>query len=264
MFRPPVSRARLRTLAAGLAIALLPIGATLASATAPQAAQAAQATQVAQATQTSPAQAAGPVRHLRRRRHPLRRRPQHHARAVRRLQRPAVPGPATLGQRGQEHRRRPAQRVPPGCGRYADAAAQDRFCADTTCLITTLYDQSAQAQRPHPAAARRLQRTGDGRLRQPADRRHGTRSPSTATRRTASSSSRAWACATTTPAASRSTTSPRACTGSSTASTSTTAAASTTATPRSTAATTATAPWRPATSATLLPGTTAPATAPGS
>jgi hypothetical protein len=27
-------------------------------------------------------------------------------------------------------------------GGYADAAAQDRFCRDTTCLITTLYDQS--------------------------------------------------------------------------------------------------------------------------
>ena len=27
-------------------------------------------------------------------------------------------------------------------GGYADAGAQDRFCADTTCLITTLYDQS--------------------------------------------------------------------------------------------------------------------------
>src|SRR5438105_1145298 len=27
-------------------------------------------------------------------------------------------------------------------GGYADAAAQDSFCADTTCLITTLYDQS--------------------------------------------------------------------------------------------------------------------------
>ena len=29
-------------------------------------------------------------------------------------------------------------------GGYADAAAQDRFCADTTCLITTLYDQSPE------------------------------------------------------------------------------------------------------------------------
>jgi alpha-L-arabinofuranosidase B-like protein/concanavalin A-like lectin/glucanase superfamily protein/alpha-galactosidase-like protein len=29
-------------------------------------------------------------------------------------------------------------------GGFADAAAQDRFCAGTTCLITTLYDQSPQ------------------------------------------------------------------------------------------------------------------------
>src|SRR4051794_8756050 len=32
----------------------------------------------------------------------------------------------------------------PDAGGYADAAAQDSFCADTTCLITTLYDQSPQ------------------------------------------------------------------------------------------------------------------------
>jgi hypothetical protein len=30
-------------------------------------------------------------------------------------------------------------------GGFADAAAQDAFCADTTCLITILYDQSPQA-----------------------------------------------------------------------------------------------------------------------
>jgi non-reducing end alpha-L-arabinofuranosidase len=30
----------------------------------------------------------------------------------------------------------------PDAGGYADAAAQDAFCADTTCLITILYDQS--------------------------------------------------------------------------------------------------------------------------
>jgi hypothetical protein len=29
-------------------------------------------------------------------------------------------------------------------GGYADAAAQDAFCADTTCLITTIYDQSPE------------------------------------------------------------------------------------------------------------------------
>ena len=27
-------------------------------------------------------------------------------------------------------------------GGYADAAAQDAFCANTTCLITKIYDQS--------------------------------------------------------------------------------------------------------------------------
>ncbi|MGY2875054.1 hypothetical protein ACVW00_002244 [Marmoricola sp. URHA0025 HA25] len=32
----------------------------------------------------------------------------------------------------------------PDAGGYADSAAQDAFCADTTCLITTLYDQSPQ------------------------------------------------------------------------------------------------------------------------
>src|SRR5215475_10319486 len=30
----------------------------------------------------------------------------------------------------------------PDAGGYADAAAQDQFCADTTCFITKLYDQS--------------------------------------------------------------------------------------------------------------------------
>ncbi|HVU51992.1 MAG TPA: arabinofuranosidase catalytic domain-containing protein [Polyangia bacterium] len=30
-------------------------------------------------------------------------------------------------------------------GGYADAAAQDAFCADTTCAITTIYDQSSRA-----------------------------------------------------------------------------------------------------------------------
>src|SRR5215470_11776740 len=30
----------------------------------------------------------------------------------------------------------------PDAGGYADASAQDAFCADTTCLITKVYDQS--------------------------------------------------------------------------------------------------------------------------
>jgi alpha-L-arabinofuranosidase B-like protein len=31
----------------------------------------------------------------------------------------------------------------PDPGGYADAAAQDAFCANTTCVITKIYDQSA-------------------------------------------------------------------------------------------------------------------------
>lgn len=37
---------------------------------------------------------------------------------------------------------RPTGGSHPDAGGYADAAAQDRFCADTTCFITVLYDQS--------------------------------------------------------------------------------------------------------------------------
>ena len=32
----------------------------------------------------------------------------------------------------------------PDPGGYADAAAQDAFCANTTCLITKIYDQSSR------------------------------------------------------------------------------------------------------------------------
>ena len=38
----------------------------------------------------------------------------------------------------------PAATPTPDAGGYADAAAQDAFCADTTCWITTLYDQSGK------------------------------------------------------------------------------------------------------------------------
>ena len=142
-------------------------------------------------------------------------------------------------------------------GGYADAAAQDAFCANTYLLDHHHLRPVPQAQRPHPGAARRLQRPGHGRLQQPPDRRHGAdhdhgpqglrrlhragHGPAPERRRRAP----------------RSTTRPRASTGSSTASTTTPAAASTTATPRSTAATTATAPWRPPTTATPPPGITA-------
>ena len=36
----------------------------------------------------------------------------------------------------------PSARPFPDPGGYADAAAQDAFCANTTCVITKIYDQS--------------------------------------------------------------------------------------------------------------------------
>ena len=56
----------------------------------------------------------------------------------------------------------------PDAGGYANAAAQDAFCANTYCWITTIYDQSPQAQPPDPGAPRRIQRLGPGRIQQPS------------------------------------------------------------------------------------------------
>ena len=51
-------------------------------------------------------------------------------------------------------------------GGYADAAAQDAFCANTYCWIVEDLRPVAEAQRPDAGAARRIQRSGDGRLQQ--------------------------------------------------------------------------------------------------
>ena len=40
-----------------------------------------------------------------------------------------------------------------GAGGYADAAAQDSFCAGTTCVITVIYDQSGRGNNLTPAPA---------------------------------------------------------------------------------------------------------------
>ena len=57
-------------------------------------------------------------------------------------------------------------------GGYANAAAQDSFCAGTTCVITVIYDQSGRAT-TSPRRPRRLRRPGRGRLRQPRQRHRG-------------------------------------------------------------------------------------------
>jgi hypothetical protein len=50
-------------------------------------------------------------------------------------------------------------------GGFADSAAQDTFCASTTCTITIIYDQSSQANHLRPAPAGGAKNTGD----RPAD-----------------------------------------------------------------------------------------------
>jgi hypothetical protein len=132
MFGSPIPRIRLRTLAAAIAIALLPIGVTFATATVAQAAQslapprpqgpcdiyAAAGTPCVAAHSTTRALYAsynGPLYR------------------VMRLSDNAVKDVGVV---------RPTALPFPDAGGYADATAEDAFCANTTCLITVLYDQS--------------------------------------------------------------------------------------------------------------------------
>ena len=131
MFRSPIRRTRVRTLAAGVAIALLPVGVTFATATAAPAAQrppprpqgpcdiyAAAGTPCVAAHSTTRALYAsynGPLYQ------------------VMRLSDDAVKDIGVV---------RPHALPVPDAGGYADAAAQDAFCANTTCVITKIYDQS--------------------------------------------------------------------------------------------------------------------------
>jgi hypothetical protein len=129
MFMSPIRRTRLRTLAAGLAIALLPIGVTFATATAAQAAPsprpqgpcdiyAAGGTPCVAAHSTTRALYAsynGPLYRVMRL-------------SDRRVKDIGIVAPRA---------------VPfPDAGGYADAAAQDAFCVETACLVTKVYDQS--------------------------------------------------------------------------------------------------------------------------
>jgi hypothetical protein len=146
MFRPPIPRIRLRTLAASMAIALLPIGVTLATVTAPQVAQAAPTAQAAQAAPTAQAPpprpqgpcdiyAAGGT-------------PCVAAHSTTRALYASYNGPLYQVMRLSDRKVQdigvvqPSAFPLPDAGGYADAAAQDAFCANTTCLITKVYDQS--------------------------------------------------------------------------------------------------------------------------
>jgi Alpha-L-arabinofuranosidase B, catalytic/Alpha-L-arabinofuranosidase B (ABFB) domain/Concanavalin A-like lectin/glucanases superfamily/Lamin Tail Domain/NPCBM-associated, NEW3 domain of alpha-galactosidase len=134
MFRRPIPHARLRTLAAGVAIALLPIAATVATAAAPPAAQAAQAPQPGPQGPCDIYAGAGT--------------PCVAAYSTTRALYASYRGPLYQVMRLSDDTVRNIGVVQPSAwpfpdpGGYADAAAQDAFCANTTCLITRIYDQS--------------------------------------------------------------------------------------------------------------------------
>jgi sRNA-binding protein len=143
MFRPPIPRIRIRALAAGMAIALLPISAALATATASQAAQitTAHATQVAHLA--LPARPQGPCDI-----YAAGGTPCVAAHSTTRALYASYNGPLYQVMRLSDGAVKNIGVVPPHAkpfpdpGGYADSAAQDAFCANTTCLITKIYDQS--------------------------------------------------------------------------------------------------------------------------
>jgi hypothetical protein len=140
MFRPRIPRARLGALAAGMAIALLPMTATVATVATATAAQGAPVAPVAQAHSPRPQgpcdiYAAGGT-------------PCVAAHSTTRALYASYNGPLYQVMRLSDNAVkdigvvRPRAWPFPDPGGYADAAAQDAFCANTTCLITKIYDQS--------------------------------------------------------------------------------------------------------------------------
>jgi hypothetical protein len=148
MFRSPISRTRLRTLAAGMVIALLPIGLTVATVATPPAAQAALAAQAPPPRPQGPCDiyAAGGT-------------PCVAAHSTTRALYASYNGPLYQVMRLSDRAVKNIGVVQPTAspfrdpGGYADAAAQDAFCANTTCVITKVYDQSGHGntltQAPH-------------------------------------------------------------------------------------------------------------------
>src|ERR1700733_15248510 len=138
MLRSPIWPIRLRTLAAAMALALLPIGAMFATATAATAAPAAPAAEQAppprpQAPRDIYAAAGTPCVAAHSTTRALYSSYNGPLYQVRRLSDNAVRNIGVVRPRALPH---------PDPGGYADAAAQDAFCANTTCVITKIYDQS--------------------------------------------------------------------------------------------------------------------------
>ncbi|HEU5420409.1 MAG TPA: arabinofuranosidase catalytic domain-containing protein [Streptosporangiaceae bacterium] len=140
MFRPRIPRARLRVLAAATALALVPLGVTFATAAAPHAAEAAQ---VAPTTPSPPPRPQGPCDI-----YAAGGTPCVAAHSTTRALYASYNGPLYQVERLTDGAVKnigvvqPHAFPSPDPGGYADAAAQDAFCANTTCLITKIYDQS--------------------------------------------------------------------------------------------------------------------------
>ena len=132
MLRLPLRRARLRTLAAAVALALLPLGLTFATATAAPAAQ-----------QAPPSRPQGPCDV-----YAAGGTPCVAAHSTTRALYASYRGPLYQVMRLSDNAVKDIGVVQPHAlpfpdpGGYAEAAAQDAFCANTTCVITKIYDQS--------------------------------------------------------------------------------------------------------------------------
>jgi len=132
MLRLPLRRARLRTLAAAVALALLPLGLTFATATAAPAAQ-----------QAHPSRPQGPCDI-----YAAAGTPCVAAHSTTRALYASYNGPLYQVMRLSDNAVKDIGVVQPHAfpipdpGGYADAAAQDAFCANTTCVITKIFDQS--------------------------------------------------------------------------------------------------------------------------
>lgn len=144
MIRSPIRH--LRVLAAGVAIALLPIAATLATAVIPapaQAAQTARADHHPSGRLIPPPRPQGPCDI-----YAAAGTPCVAALSTTRALYASYNGPLYQVMRLSDGRTRnigvvaPSAWPVPNPGGYANAAEQDAFCANTTCLITTIYDQS--------------------------------------------------------------------------------------------------------------------------
>jgi alpha-L-arabinofuranosidase B-like protein/concanavalin A-like lectin/glucanase superfamily protein/lamin tail-like protein len=147
MLTLPIRRRRLRALAAATALALVPLGVTLATATAAPAAQAASAAHAAHtahtAQQAAPARPQGPCDI-----YAAGGTPCVAAHSTTRALYASYNGPLYQVMRLSDDAVKNIGVVQPSAlpfpdpGGYADAAAQDAFCANTTCVITKIYDQS--------------------------------------------------------------------------------------------------------------------------